>query len=278
MKRVSIQIRAVLLAGVLGALCSSCLSHKDIVLLNGDEVVSEKMLSDTTMGVAKPNVYKPYKIQAFDQLLIKINAFDGSTEEFLNREFSATGGGGNQRNFDPASVYFRSYSVNDSGYIYLPILEEVKVAGKTAIELKEMLDKAYNPYLKFASTNIKLANQRITVLGEVQEPGIHYLYNEQNSLLEAIGLAGDITEFGDRRKVKLIRQTEEGAKTVYLNMNRSDFLDTEYYYVHPHDMIYVEPKKTKAFDSSAKAVGVVISGVSLAALFASLIIDFTRPR
>ena len=185
MKRVSIQIRAVLLAGVLGVLCSSCLSHKDIVLLNGNEVVSENMPSDTTIRVSKPNPYKPYKIQPFDQLLIKINAFDGSTEEFLSREFSA-GTGGNQRNFDPASVYFRSYSVNDSGYIYLPILEDVKVAGKTALELKKTLDEAYSPYLKFASTNIKLANQRVTVLGEVQNPGIHYLYNEQKLFLPSL--------------------------------------------------------------------------------------------
>jgi polysaccharide export outer membrane protein len=122
-----------------------------------------------------------------------------------------------------------------------------------------------------------LANPRITVLGEVQQPGMHYLYNEQNSMLDAIGLAGDFTDFSNRRKVKVIRRTGDGTtKTAYINMNRSDFLNTEFQYAQPHDIIYVEPKKAKSFDSSAKSVGVVISAVSLAALFANLIIDFTR--
>jgi len=276
MQCLSTRLKMVFSVVVLTLFLSSCVSHKDLILLNEGEEISEGMLSDTLVGMAQKNAFQPYRIQPYDQLMIRVNAFDGSTEDFLNREFSGGGGTGRRPDFDPASVFFNSYSVNDSGYVILPILEEVDVAGKTLAEIKSLLDQAYTPYIKFVSSNIKLANPLVTVLGEVQSPGIHYMYNEQNSILDAIGLAGDFTEFSDRRKVKVIRRTKKGTKTVYLNMNRSDFMNTEYYYAQPHDVIYVEPKKAKAFDSSAKSVGVVISAVSLAALFANLIIDFAR--
>jgi protein involved in polysaccharide export with SLBB domain len=72
--------------------------------------------------------------------------------------------------------------------------------------LKTRLDSAYAPYLKFASTNVKLANLRVTILGEVENPGVHYFFNNQTTILEAISLAGDFTDFGNRKKVKLIRR------------------------------------------------------------------------
>lgn len=279
MQSSSTGIKMVIAAVMLASFLSSCVSHRDLILLNEGEEVSEEMLSDTLVRVSKMSDYSEYRIQPYDQLMIRINAFDGSTEEFLNREFSGGGGTGRRPDFDPASVFFNSVSVNDSGSVLLPILESVEVAGKTVNQIKELLDQAYTPYIKFVSTNIKLANPRITVLGEVREPGMHYLYNEQNSMLDAIGLAGDFTDFSNRRKVKVIRRSGDGTtKTAYINMNRSDFLNTEFQYAQPHDVIYVEPKKAKSFDSSAKSVGVVISAVSLGALFASLIIDFARAK
>jgi len=268
-----LDFKIVLMAIVLGTLCQSCIGHKHLVTLNGNESVPDDYRAVKPMYNAKVFDFKPYKISPYDQLMIKINAFDGSTEDYLSREFATEKDNNQNLNYDPASLYFNSYSVDASGYISLPMLGKVKVTGQTIPELKETLDTAYNPYLKFASTHIKLANRHFTIFGEVNKPGVHYLYNDRNTLLDAISLAGDFTDFGNRKKVKLIRQTEDGAETVYLNLNRSDFMYTEFYYVLPNDVIYIEPTKAKSKNISATSVGIILSAISVGAIILNVILN-----
>jgi polysaccharide export outer membrane protein len=124
-----------------------------------------------------------------------------------------------------------------------------------------------------ASTSVKLANLRVTILGEVENPGVHYFFSNQTTILEAISLAGDFTDFGNRQKVKLIRRKDNATKTIVLDLNKPDFLDTEYYFIHPNDLIYIEPIKAKAFDVGAQSVGIVLSVISTAALLANIFFD-----
>lgn len=248
----------------------SCVAHKDLVTMNQDNEISKDLRRGSAVVRSQPIDFVPYRIQAHDQLMIRINAFDGSTEEFINREFSTDNANSQNIEYDPKSMYFISYSVSDSGFIFLPILENVKVTGLTVNELKVKLDEAYKPYLKFAYANVKLANSRITIVGEVTDPGIHYLYNEKNTLMEAIALAGDFTDFSNRKKIKITRETKEGSKSVFINLNRTEFLSTEYYYVQPNDVIYIEPLKAKSFDVSARSVGVVLSSISIVAVVVNL--------
>ena len=255
-----------LLAASLCLLLPSCVSHKDLVSINGNESVPKDLRYPQEVSNTVLYKYQPSRLQAYDQLMIRINAFDGTTEDFLQREFAIENNNNNNIDFSPESVYFNSYIVNDSGYIYLPMLGRMDVSGHTMTSLKHHLDQAYSPYLRFASTTIKLANMRVTVLGEVNNPGVHTLYNERTTLLDAISLAGDFTDFANRGKIKLIRQTNREAHSVYLNLNKADFLTTEYYYIQPSDVIYVEPTRKKALDVSNRTLGVVISAVSLAAL------------
>jgi polysaccharide export outer membrane protein len=260
-----------LIGGIIG---QSCVGHKNMITLNqGEEVPDEirGVVSSPNSDRYQPYEFQPYKIRPYDQLMIRVNAFAGSTEEFVNREMTYALGN-SRRDFDPPSIYFTSYSVNDSGYISLPLVDKIKIAGLTTSEAERVLDKAYEPYLKLVSTNVKLANNRVTIMGEVSEPGVHYFYQDQNTLLDAIGLAGDFTDFANRKKVKIIRQTNSGSKSVYLNLNRSEFFASEYYYTQPNDMIYIEPVKAKTFDVSARSIGVVISSISLAAVIANLVI------
>lgn len=250
----------------------SCVSHSNLISLNvGDPEVETAKIDSTISQTRSTAVFEDYKIRPNDQLFIRLNSFEGSTGDFINREL-ADEGGGNRLSFDPQTVYFNSYSVSESGFIKLPMLEKVAVQGLTTLQLQDTLDKAYEPYLRLASTSVKLGNRRITLLGEFQNPGTYYLYNEKNTLLEAIGLAGDFTAFSNRKKVKLIRQTQDGVESVYLNLTRADFISTPYYYVQPNDVIYVEPVKAKSFDESARSVGVVISSLSLAVIIANIFI------
>jgi len=270
MRLFSFTIRPILGLACLLLLCQSCVKHRELVTLNANEKVSKDLKSDKTMGYSSIYPFKPYQIRPYDQLMIKINAFDGKIEDFLNRESSSSTSNAQNLNYDPESIYFNSYSVNDSGFIYLPVIEKIKVVGMTIEEVKATLDEAYNPYLKFSQTTVKLANMRYTVLGEVNNPGVYYLYNEQSTILDAISQAGDLTDFSNRNKVKLIRQTKEGSHTVYLNINRSDFVSTEYYYIRPSDVLYIEPIKAKSWDVSANALSVVFSAVSLGVLLTNI--------
>lgn len=258
-----------LLVFLAGIATQSCVGYKDLITLNEGDNGPENLRSDSIIQVALNPAFQTYRIRPYDQLLIKINAFDGSTEEFLNREFGSGTSTPNTRSL-PEDIYLRSISVSDSGTIVVPLLEEIKVSGLTALELKAKLDDSYKPYLRFVSTNVKLANMRVTVLGEVAKPGVHYLYQDRNTILDAIGLAEDFTEFGNRKRVKLIRQTDWGSQTVYVNLSRPEFASTEYFYVQPNDLIYVEPLKAKSFDVSSESVGIVLSAISLGALLANI--------
>lgn len=259
---------------LISLLMTSCIPHKDLVTLNGNESLPDDFRSDKLMHTTQIQDFAMYKIHAYDQLMVRVNAFEGSTEQFLNREFdNNNNGSGQQQNYDPASLYFNTYTVDDKGFLNLPVVEKVKVVGLSVTEIKEKLDEAYKPYLKFASTSVKLANSRITVMGEVNNPGVHYLYNDQNTILDAISMAGDFTDFGNRRKVKLVRKSKEGLETIYLNMNRSEFLYSPYYYIHPYDVIYVEPTKRKSRDTGANSTGVILSGISVGVLILNLFVN-----
>ena len=258
--------------GLVAILAQSCIPHRTMVTLNGNDETPTDLKSDEVVQYTQHAEFESYKIRPFDQLMIKVNAFDGSTEEFLNREFKTENTFTRDIDFSPSSLYFSSYFVDDAGFIHLPLLGDIEVAGLTVAEIKIKLDEAYLPYLKFASTSVKMSNSRVTVFGEVQKPGVYYLYQEKNTILDAISMAGDMTEFGIREKVKLIRLTEEGSETSYLNLFRSDFIYTEYSYLKPSDVIYVEPTKGKARDVGARFTSVVISAISLGILLVNIIV------
>ena len=250
----------------------SCVSHKELISLNGGDPILERGLNQP---IREGSVLTPgnFIIQPADLLVININAFEGNTTQFLQQEFASRNLNNGSREYGPNALYYNSYEVDAKGYINLPLIDTVKVSGLTTNELKFKLDESYKPYLKMASTSVKLANLRVTILGEVESPGVHYFFSNQTTILEAISLAGDFTDFGNRQKVKLIRREGTTTKTVLLDLNKPDFLGTEYYFIHPNDLIYIEPIKAKAFDVGAQSVGIVLSVISTAALLANIFFD-----
>jgi len=251
-------------------ICSSqsCVKYKDLVSLNRIDKDTNVPLGKT---ISHTDIYpfKAHHLRPYDQLMIKINANVGDTKEFINKENTYN----REIRFDPPSLYYNTYSLDDLGYVRLPEIDPIYAEGLTTMELKQKIDLAYKSLFKFASTTVKLANMKCTVIGEVNQPGVQFLYNEKTTLLEAIGLSGDFTEFARRDKVKVIRTLDDGnTKTVYLDLSTYHFARTEYYFVQPDDIIYIEPVNAKSFDASSKALGVVFSAISALALIANLII------
>lgn len=176
-----------------------------------------------------------YKIRANDQLYIKVIGDDPINTAFLNLVEA-------QSLSNLQNIELITFMVDRNGDINYPQLGLVRVAGKTVQEVQQSLQEMVNNYVLNTSVHVKLVNRTITVLGEVRQPGMKPMNNNFLTIFEALGTANDITDYGNRRKVKLIRETTEGQKVVELDLTDPKLIYSDYYYVMPHDLIYVEPR------------------------------------
>ena len=156
------------------------------------------------------------------------------------------------------------YIVDADGEINFPVIGKILVSQTTTKELTKKITELLLPYLKNPIVNIRLINFKITVLGEVKSPGSYPVLNERISIIEAIGLAGDLTIYGKRKSVTLIREQNGKRTFTSIDLTNKELFNSPYYYLAQNDVIYVEPNKTKV---NSSAVGpntsVIISGLSI---------------
>jgi polysaccharide biosynthesis/export protein len=156
------------------------------------------------------------------------------------------------------------YLVDKEGTITLPVVGKLKVAGQTTSQAREMIQSAADSFYKDPSVSVRYANFKINVAGEVARPGAYVMPNERVSILDAITMAGDLTIFGKRENVLLIRENADGTKTPYrINLKSSDFISSPYFYLKQNDYIYVEPDKGKAaaLDASSTRNYAIIASI-----------------
>jgi polysaccharide export outer membrane protein len=133
-----------------------------------------------------------------------------------------------------------TYLVDKTGNIEYPYLGQIKVEGLTLSEVNEKIQKQVDMYLESASVFVKLVNRNITVLGEVSAPGQKLMVKNQLTIFEALGTAGDITDYGNRQNVKIIREFPTGKIIAEVDLTDPDLIFSPYYYILPHDIVYVE--------------------------------------
>lgn len=174
----------------------------------------------------------------------------------------------------------QTYIVDRAGDIDFPVLGRIHVEGLTTLQLKEELVKRISADVEDPMVRVELVNFRVNVLGEVKNPGAVSVKKERYTLLDALADAGDLTEYGERNNVLLIR--EENGKCVYhhLNLNDSKTLSSPYFYLQQNDVVYVEPNKIRKDNSkynqnNAFKVSVVSTIVSACSVIASLVIALT---
>ncbi|MBN2616248.1 MAG: polysaccharide export protein [Bacteroidales bacterium] len=200
-----------------------------------------------------------YRVQPGDNLYIRVASMDDKTNMLLN----SVGGGQYGYNISSgASVYLNSFMVDSKGYIQYPLSGKVYVRNMTVSEIKKELQQKLAQYLKESVVVVKLVNYNITLLGEVHRPGQYKIYQNNINLFEAVSMAGDLTDFANREKVAIIRQSDDGSKVIYVNMTKRDILSSPYFYLKPNDIIYVPPLKGKQFAFSNFPYAVVFSGIS----------------
>ncbi len=219
----------------------SCTTHKNMIYFRDLENVRQTALLSNTMDNAE------HKIENNEMLSIRITS--PTTEEAAYRIFNINNdykhGGTSQVSGRAEST---GYLVNSEGYIEIPLLGPIRAAGLTKTELKDYITKKIldKKLLIDPIVEIRYLNYEVTVLGEVTRPTVINVPNEKISLIKALGVAGDITAYGRRDNVMLIRE-EAGKKVVTrLDLNSSTFLQSPYYYLQPNDVVYVETTKNRA--------------------------------
>lgn len=241
---------------VLTCLTFGCVRYKQLTYL--DRVNAGDTYSDSIFA---------YKVQKGDMLDISIKSPDPSRVEIFLHEGATTGGG----QAGPAMLYLKSYLVDDSGFVRIPLAGNVKVEGLTLAEIDIAISSKLSEYLKFTTVSTKLLSFRITVLGEVKTPGTQFVYAPMLNIYQAIGQAGDITDIGDRSRVKVMRR--KGGKTVVeeVNLDGNALITSEYMYLQPNDVVYVLPLKVKVIRANTTNVSFALSLITLAVTIFSLI-------
>jgi polysaccharide export outer membrane protein len=222
---------------ILGIFIHSCTNYKDLVLLQENENIKTDSLGFYPYDVPA------YRIQQRDILYIRIISMNREVSEILNTNPTS---GSNVFN-NEASFYIYGYNVSDSGYVEIPIVGEVHVVGKTLEEAKALIVSQTKTLLKDPTVIVKLISFKYSVLGEVNSPGVYTNFNNQLTVLEAISKAGDISPFGERSKVTVIRPSPEGTKTHHLDLTDKAILISDGFFLLPNDIVYVEPVKSRNF-------------------------------
>lgn len=172
-------------------------------------------------------------------------------------------------------VYEKSgYRVDADGNVNFPMIGKVKLEGLTINQAQAYLEEELLTVTKHPIVNIRFTNFRVTVIGEVNHPSTFTVTNEKINILEALGLAGDMTPYGKRENVLLIREVNSVRSMARINLNSQDVLNSPYFYLKQNDVVYVEPDKAKSYEVSKgnKLMPLVVAGISAIAIVAATLI------
>ena len=209
----------------------------------------------TTINNINSNIYR---LQKRDVLSVRIKTLDSESSDYFNIEKEAM-----YMNISPATTYLNGYSIDENGNIEIPEAGLINVEGLTIKETEAKIQKAVGNFLNKATIIVKLVSFKVTVLGEVRSPGVQYVYNDQVTIFEALGMCGDISEFGNRTNVNLIRHLPTGQRVVILDLTEPRVLASEFLYLQPNDVLYVQPLKAKISRGNLSALTVASFMLSL---------------
>ncbi len=250
-------------------LLGSCSSSKNVAYFkNSDEVNldASKMLYDA-------------RIMPKDQLTITVSTTDPEAAVGFNMTVPTPYTVGQRTSYSQAML--QMYLVDNNGYIDFPKVGEIKVGGLTKAEAEKLIEEKIKPYMAATENpivTVRMSSYSITVLGEVARAGSFQVSREKITILEALAQAGDMTIYGVRDRVKLIREDANGQKTIHiLNLNDASLINSPYYYLQQNDVVIVEPNKAKAQNSSVGSMTTLwFSATSILISLASLMYNILK--
>jgi polysaccharide biosynthesis/export protein len=252
--------RTILLIAVLIITLASCNRRSQLLYVNN--------ISNENLKTAET---PEYLLKPGDMLYVQIITQDPTVSSlFNNRGF----GNSVQSNMfgNESSNYLYGYTLNDSGYVQLPVLGKLKLLDLTVEQSRALIQKETQRYLIDGIAVVKQLSFKVTILGEVKSPGIKSILKENLTIFEGIGLAGDVTDYAKRTNVLLMRQTPDGIKTIRVNLQDKNILSSEAYYLVPNDILVVEPRKGKLFNMNAPNITVSLSIITSTLLLINLLL------
>jgi polysaccharide biosynthesis/export protein len=221
---------------------TSCIPQKRILILQ------DKSGNNTSSGEFN-NLQHQYKIRPGDELFIRVEGLDDKTATFFS---TGTGNIGQQMQ---GGMYYTSNTVNDKGLLNYPGFGDIPVAGMGIFDIERILQDSLRNYVNFGSLSVKMANFRVGVLGEVKAPGTLNIQDEYATIFDVIAMAGDLTPYGNRNKITIIRITDQGTKYQEVDITDRNILSSPYYYIYPGDVVYVPQMASKAFGLASFQLG-----------------------
>jgi polysaccharide export outer membrane protein len=239
------------------ALLTGCVPQRDIVYFQG------KLPSFSPADSFR------LQIRNGDQLAV--NVFTTHTDAFPY--FSPPG----ERAFgDSRSAYEKSYLVRDSGTIALPLIGAVKLEGLQLREAESLISSKLRAFFDDPVVSVKKLDYRVTVLGEVNRPGLYTVTDERITLPELLGMAGDLTQFGDRKTIRIIRTGTTGAVELTADLTDAASLNGSVYFLHPDDVVYVSPVRRRAFQNTSGVVLLFTSILTTAAVLVTAMVAVNK--
>lgn len=263
-------IKRLTLILALAAGLAGCTSYKNVPYLQDIETVN---------NYGKEIPLYDAKIMPKDLLSITVNTTDPQAAAPFNLTVQTPINAALTNINTTTQPTLQQYLVNNEGEIDFPVLGRLKVGGLTKNEAEKLIREKLQPYLKEAPiVTVRMANYKISVLGEVARPGSFTVSNEKVNVLEALAMAGDMTVYGVRTNVKLIREDAEGKREIIpLDLTKSDLVLSPYFYLRQNDILYVTPNETKAKSSDIGTTTTTwISATSILISLASLIVNILR--
>lgn len=213
-----------------------------------------------SVNIQEQSVLSNPVIQIGDMLSISVSALDVEAVKPFNLPVVSINNISGSVNGAPKQQGYRV--MNDQSIIF-PILGKIKLGGLTIPEAQELVVSKLAGYIKSPIVNIEIINFKVTILGDVTNPGTFPVENERISILQAIGLAGGLTIQGKRDNVLIIRESSGSKEYKHIDLRDAELLNSEYYFLQQNDVVYVEPNKTKINSSKyGPAVPVTVSIVS----------------
>lgn len=254
------------LKGVIGIvmiwLLAACSAPKNITYFRDvPDTIKQKEIQQAAY-------YTPV-IQPDDILQVTVQTLDPAATAMLNQPAPQ-----GSTVATPTAAPTSGYLVDKDGYVILPLIGKVQVKGKTTDAVRDEIQTKAAAFYKDPVVNVRFANFKVTVLGEVAKPSTYVMPNEKVTLLDAIGMAGDLTIYGKRENVLLIREKNGAKEFVRFNLNESNLFTSPYYYLRQGDVIYVEPNKSKVASTDmaqVKRISIMTSILSLLIVAASRI-------
>ena len=233
---------------ILIVMLSSCITTKDLEYIGSNEEI-----------IQQERPLQEYILQAGDLLSIQISTTTEQQHDFFNKENTSNS------QLMVQNPYLYGYMINQQGDLDLPTFGTVRATGFTLSELSNIIQNIALSYFENPVVKLNIINFEVTILGEVNSPGTFTIINPDVNILYALSLSGDITKFGNRSKIKIIRNKDNINSVLYVDLTSTDLLNDDRFMLQPNDIIYVSPLKKKfyAFDNFTNIISMSISAVTL---------------